>query len=93
MSNDPEGMIAILLSPFIVFCIFVAPVWIVFHYLTGLRRNRNVPPSPISPEDQEMTARMVGLLEKMEARIATLEKILDVEDPRWREKHNFKERT
>jgi phage shock protein B len=70
----------------------VVPIWVVAHYTASARRERNKLPMPPSPEDQEMTTRMVGLLEKMEARIATLEKILDVEDPRWREKHNFKER-
>jgi len=63
------------------FIMVIAVVWIVFHYRRANRMDHQV-----SGEEQQMMERMVGLLEKMEGRIATLEKILDAEDPRWREK-------
>lgn len=56
-------------------------VWLVFHY-----RRQNKVGAVHSPEEQQTMERMVALLEKMESRIVTLEKILDAEDPRWREK-------
>lgn len=66
---------------FMPFITAIAIVWMVFHYKRH-RRGEVVH----SQEEQQTMERMVGLLEKMEARIITLEKILDAEDPRWREK-------
>ncbi len=69
------------LVPIAFFATVVAIVWIVFH---GRKRDRNI--SLTTQGEQETMERMIGLLEKMEGRIATLERILDAEDPRWREK-------
>lgn len=66
---------------FMPFITAIAIVWMVMHY----RRSRRMD-TMTSGEEQQTIERMVGLLEKMEGRIATLEKILDAEDPRWREK-------
>lgn len=71
------GTIAVLM-PFVT---AITIVWLVFHY-RAKRRGETMS----SSEDQQTMERMIGLLEKMEGRIATLEKILDAEDPRWREK-------
>jgi phage shock protein B len=73
-----EDGIAIAFMPFITAIVIV---WLVFHY-----RRLNRISHMTSGEEQQTMERMVGLLEKMEGRIATLEKILDAEDPRWREK-------
>jgi phage shock protein B len=59
----------------------IAIVWMVTHYKRTKRTE-----TMSSPEEQQTMERMVALLEKMENRIITLEKILDAEDPRWREK-------
>jgi phage shock protein B len=72
---------AVPLVAFMPFIMVIAVVWIVFHYRRLNRTDRH-----LSGEDQAAMERMIGLLEKMEGRIATLEKILDAEDPRWREK-------
>lgn len=64
------------------FIMIIAVVWLVLHYRRHHYRGKTVH----SPEEQQTMERMVILLEKMEGRIATLEKILDAEDPRWREK-------
>jgi phage shock protein B len=62
--------------------VFVAPLWIVLHYVTRWRTSRT-----LSAEDE----RMLGLLwenaERMEGRIHALERVLDVEAPGWRNKH------
>ena len=37
-----------------------------------------------SPVDDQAAGAMIAAIERMETRIATLEKILDAEDPKWR---------
>ena len=69
------------LVPLAFFATVVAIVWIVFNHRRVSRTGQAA-----SPEDQQTMERMVNLLEKMEGRIITLEKILETEDPRWREK-------
>lgn len=75
------GEIIGLVVPLAFFATVVAIVWLVLN-------NRRVNRSGLaaSPEEQQTMERMVNLLEKMEGRIVTLEKILETEDPRWREK-------
>jgi phage shock protein B len=80
MSTEIAGII---IAPIIVFVVIVLPIWIVLHYVYLARRKTG---TQFSSEDQDMMARMVGLLEKMDGRIGTLEKILDTEDPRWRDR-------
>lgn len=49
----------------------VAPLWIVFHYLTVWRSQRG-----LSPEDERMLADLWASAKRMESRIANLEKIV-----------------
>ncbi len=72
--------------PSILFLVIVAPLWLILHYRAQARREKMGLAAPSSPEEQELMTRMVALLEKMEGRIGTLEKILDAEHPRWRER-------
>ena len=67
--------------PIAFFATVVAIVWILAH---GRKKDRNI--SLTTQGEQETMERMIALLEKMDGRIATLEKILDAEDPRWRDK-------
>ena len=55
------------------------PLWIVFHYITKMRTSRG-----LSPEDEKMLSEVWESTNKMEQRIATLERILDIEAPTWR---------
>ena len=55
------------------------PLWIVFHYITKMRTSRG-----LSPEDEKMLSEVWESTNKMEQRIATLERILDIEAPNWR---------
>lgn len=71
--------------PVILFIIIVAPLWLILHYRQQARREQMGIAEPASPHDQELMARMVALLEKMEGRIGSLEKILDAEHPHWRD--------
>ena len=72
--------------PLILFLVIVAPLWLVLHYRAQARRERHGLTAEPSAQDQELMARMVALLEKMEGRIGSLEKILDADHPRWRDR-------
>lgn len=72
--------------PVILFLVIVAPLWLALHYHAMARREKLGLAEPSSPEEQELMTRMVALLEKMEGRIVTLEKILDAEHPNWRDR-------
>lgn len=55
------------------------PLWIVFHYLTKMKTAKG-----LSPEDEKMLSEVWESTNKMEERIKTLERILDIEAPNWR---------
>jgi phage shock protein B len=59
----------------------VAPVWIVFHYITKIKTSRG-----LSPEDEKMLSEVWESTSRMEERIKTLERILDIETPNWRQR-------
>jgi phage shock protein B len=61
------------------FMTIVAPLWIIFHYVTKWRQSRG-----LSAEDERMLAEIWESASRMEARILSLEKILDSEAPGWR---------
>lgn len=63
----------------VLFLTIVAPIWIIFHYLTRWRTSRS-----LSAEDERMLAEMWDSAQRMENRITSLEKILDAEAPGWR---------
>lgn len=65
--------------PMIIFLSIVAPIWIIFHYITQWRSSKS-----LSREDEALLAELWTSAEKMEERIVTLERILDAEAPDWR---------
>lgn len=73
----PEGAIAVA----IIFMVIVAPVWIIFHYVTKWRIAKT-----LSVDDEQMLSDLWHSANKMEDRIRQLEKILDAEAPGWRSK-------
>ena len=72
-------MSQLIFVPSILFLVIVAPLWLILHYRAEARREKMGLSEPSSPQEQELMSRMVALLEKMEGRIGTLEKILDTE--------------
>ena len=58
----------------------VAIVWIVMHYRARRRELEH-----LGSDDQAAIETMTRVAERLEERVATLEKILDVEQPRWRQ--------
>ena len=69
--------------PVVVFLIIVAPIWIVFHYKSKANMVNGLTASERAELDE-----MVEVANRMAARIETLESILDVESPDWREKQS-----
>ncbi|MQP64199.1 envelope stress response membrane protein PspB [Niveispirillum sp. SYP-B3756] len=65
----------------IIFMVIVAPVWIIFHYVTKWRIAKT-----LSVDDEQMLSDLWHSAGKMEDRIRQLEKILDAEAPGWRSK-------
>jgi phage shock protein B len=61
---------------FITICL---PLWIIFHYITKMKISKG-----LSPEDEKMLSEVWESTNKMEDRINTLERILDIEAPTWR---------
>jgi len=59
-----------------------APLWIIFHYATKMKTSKG-----LTPEDEKMLTDVGESTKKMEERIQTLERILDIESPNWRQKH------
>ena len=76
-----EGMVVAIFVPIVVFLVVVAPIWIVFHY-----RSKASVVDGLSAGERADLDEMIETANKMAARIETLESILDVESPGWREK-------
>jgi phage shock protein B len=55
------------------------PLWIIFHYITKWKTSKG-----LSNEDEKMLKEIWDSTNRMEDRIKTLERILDVEAPNWR---------
>lgn len=58
------------------------PIWIVFHYITKWKTSKG-----LTPEDEKMLSEIWDSTNRMEERIVTLERILDIEAPNWRKRH------
>jgi phage shock protein B len=59
------------------------PIWIVFHYITKWKTSKG-----LTPEDEKMLSEIWDSSNRMEERIVTLERILDIEAPAWRTRHD-----
>lgn len=82
-----NGVAAILFVPIVVFLTIVAPIWIIVHYRY---KSKSSSGEGLSANDRAELDEMIEVANKMAARIETLESILDVESPGWREKQNDK---
>jgi phage shock protein B len=61
----------------------VAPLAIILHFVTRWKQSRE-----ISGDDEQLLEELYEQSQRMEDRLATLEKILDDELPEWRKKHD-----
>jgi len=71
----------IILAPVIIFLVIVAPIWLVLHY-----RSKGQVSQGLSEEEYIQLSDLSEMADKMAVRIKTLESILDVETPDWRNK-------
>lgn len=69
--------------PFILFMIFVAPIWVIMHY-----RSKNKMGQGLSEQELTQLNDLAQRAEKMADRVKTLEAILDAESPKWRSQHD-----
>ncbi len=66
---------------FALFCIFIAPLWMILHYTTRRRQAQG-----LTREDEKMLSDLWQLANRMESRVKSLETILDTQIPGWRDK-------
>ncbi|MCA2018377.1 envelope stress response membrane protein PspB [Vibrio tritonius] len=69
----------LMVGPLMVFILIVAPLWLILHY----RSKRNFSDS-LSHDDYEQLNQLSETSRQLQQRVQTLEKILDVESPNWR---------
>ncbi|SMQ64774.1 phage shock protein B [Pseudidiomarina planktonica] len=78
---DVTAVMGILVTPIILFMIFVAPFWVIMHY-----RSKRQIGQGLSAEETQALQQLAQHAERMRERIQTLESILDAETPKWRDK-------
>jgi len=71
----------LLFVPLIVFIVIVAPIWLILHYATRNSANRR-----LNSKDEALMEELHENARKMEERIHTLERILDADSPKWRDR-------
>jgi len=71
--------LGILLIPFILLMVVVAPIWIIAHYLTRWRLAKT-----LSDTDEKLMSELRALADRLDERVQTVEKILDAESTHWR---------
>jgi phage shock protein B len=75
------GFLQFLAVPAILFMVIVAPLWLIFHYVTVWKTQRNA-----GRADPGSVNTMWDTARRLEDRVAALEKLLDAEAPGWRSK-------
>lgn len=75
-----DDIIVAIFVPVVVFLVIVAPIWIILHY-----KSRSQTADGLTSGERAELDEMIEVANKMAARIETLEAILDVESPEWRE--------
>jgi len=73
------NVLGILFVPAVLFMVIVAPLWLIFHYVTVWKTQRHA-----GRVDQGTLNDMWGTAHKLETRVGALEKLLDAEVPGWR---------
>jgi phage shock protein B len=76
-----EPIMVVFFVPVIVFLVVVAPIWIILHY-----KSKGQIANGLSQGERADIEEMIHVANKMAGRIETLESILDVESPGWRDK-------
>lgn len=72
-------MSELIFVPTVILVAFVVPLWLLLHYVSRWRAARS-----LSNEDERMLVELWQSARRMEARIASLETILDAQNAGWR---------
>lgn len=79
------SVFSFLFVPAIVFLSVVAPIWIVFHYLTKWKEMKRAGAGEGQTlVDRSELLKLRQVADKLEGRVESLERILDAEAPEWR---------
>ena len=82
-----EGLVAIIaifiFLPVLSFLTIVVPIWLILHY-----RKKNRETTELSDTDRKQIGELFQVAKNLEDRVGTLEAILDMETPGWRQKQN-----
>ncbi len=70
----------LLVIPAILFVLFVAPIWLFLHYRSGRQTDRG-----LSEPDRARLKALMAQADLLQERVQTLERLLDVECPEWRD--------
>lgn len=70
-----------LFIPTLIFLLFVAPLWIIFHYASKKKMTKQ-----LNDADQDELHSLLQHARDMAKRIDTLEAILDEDTPNWRKR-------
>ena len=68
-----------MMVPLIIFCIFVAPIWIIMYYRSQARSSQS-----LNEDDRESIDSMLATIDQLQDRIRSLESLLDEDQPGWR---------
>lgn len=79
MGEMEVAIFSMIMAPFILFVIFVAPIWVILHY-----RSKRKIREGMSATDAELVRQLAKQAEDMRERIRTLESLLDAEHANWR---------
>jgi len=76
-----SDVVGVLVAPIIIFMIFVAPIWLIMHY-----RSKKQVSQGLNEKEIHSLNELAHKAEALGERVKTLESILDVEAPNWRNK-------
>ncbi len=79
------SVFSFLFAPVVVFLAVVAPIWIIFHYITKWKEMKRAGAGEgqtVVNRSELLKLRQVA--DKLEDRVESLERILDAESPEWR---------
>ncbi len=65
----------------VIFLVIVVPIWLIMHYATRNSANRR-----LNSKDEALLEDLHDKARRMEDRVHTLERILDADNPDWRNK-------
>lgn len=74
-------LLALILTPLILFLVFVAPIWLILHY-----RSKNKMGEGLNEHERAQFFELIKQAETLTTRVKTLEQLLDQEHQGWRHK-------